>query len=270
MSRIIIASFASASASGGARRAVLLQLLPIILGLAVLCLSLPSYAQDGVPAFSGIWRKDAFRFVPPYMFDYGDDQGVIDGFNNPFLQPWTAELLTEKQHSERNGRIYPNASSTCWPNGVPGVFGVRHIQILQLPDEIKIIYVNDHQVRQIALNQPHATPVESSWYGDSVAHFEGDTLVVDTTGFYAKPQAMVDDYGTPVSDALHVVERYSVQDEGTQLQVQVTVEDPNIFKKPWSMTVDYYADDAMLREARCAENNRDWLELVPMAERPDF
>ena len=174
MSRIMVAALASAS--GGARRAVLMRLLPIILGVGVLCLSLPSYGQDDVPSLSGIWRYDAFRFVPPYMFDFGEDEGVIDGLKNPILQPWTAEILMEKTHSLLNGRIYPTSLTTCWPPGVPGVFGVRTIQILQMPDEITILYTNDSLSRQIPLNRPHADPVESSWYGDTVAHFEGETL----------------------------------------------------------------------------------------------
>ena len=268
MSQITVAVLASVL--GSARRVVLLLLLSTLLGVGVFYPSLPSYGQDGVPAFSGIWRRDSFRLVPPYMFDDGVEDGVIDGLKNPILLPWTAEILMEKSHSEANGRTYANVMATCWPYGVPGVFDVRGIQILQMPDEIKIIYVIDHQVRHIPLNRPHANPVEPSWYGDSVAHFEGETLVVDTIGFHAKPQAMVDAYGTPVSDALHVVERYRVHGDGTQLQVLVTVEDPNVFRTPWSMTVDYYADDVSLREAPCAENNRDWPDLMPIAEKPDF
>ena len=273
MSRIIMAE----SESAGAPQAILLRLLSIILGAGVLCLSFPSYGQDDIPTFSGIWHQEATRFVPPYIkrgqrtgTDTRPPDEVIDGYNNPILQPWTAEILMEKQHFQLNGRIYPITSTACWPQGVPGVFGVRGIQILQTPDEIMILYYNDTQSREIFLNQPHANPVEPSWYGESVGHFEGETLVVDTIGFQAKPQAMVDDYGTPVSDALHVVERYRVFEDGRQLQVHVTVEDPNVFRKPWSMTVSYDADNNMLLEHRCAENNRDWPELAPIAERPDF
>ena len=81
---------------------------------------------------------------------------------------------------------------------------------------------------------------------------------------------MIDDYGTPVSDALHVVERYRVLEDGNRLQVHFTVEDQNIFRKPWSMTLYYSADDTVLEERRCAENNRDFPELMPIAETPDF
>jgi hypothetical protein len=250
---------------------VLLPLFCALVFASVFNFSLPSYGQDGSSALSGIWRRDAFRLIPPYMYDDGGfEQGVVDGFKNPILKPWTAEILMEKAYSENNGRIYANVMGTCWPYGVPGIFDVRGIQILQLPDEIKIVYNIDHQSRHIPLNKPHAKPVEPSWYGDSVAHFEGEMLVVDTIGFHAKPQAMVDAYGTPVSEGLHVVERYSVERNGTQLLVHITVEDPNVFKTPWSMTVEYYADDTKLREAPCAENNREWPDLMPIAEKPDF
>ncbi len=81
---------------------------------------------------------------------------------------------------------------------------------------------------------------------------------------------MVDAYGTPVTEALHVVERYRLIDDGANLEVDVYVEDPNVFKTSWSMTVEYYSDDVPLREAPCAENNRDLPELMPTATEPDF
>jgi len=259
-----------ASFLGPARRMGSVLLLATLVGVGTLSFSLPGYGQDGITDFSGIWRRDAFRLVPPYMFDDTIVQGVVDGFENSILKPWTAEILMEKSNSENNGRIYANTMGTCWPYGVPGLYDVRAIQILQLPDEILIIYDIDHQLRQIPLNVPHAAPVEPSWYGDSVAHFEGDTLVIDTVGFHEAPQAMVDAYGTPVSEALHVVERYSLINDGENLVAEILVEDPNIFKTPWSMTVEYYTDDQKLREAPCAENNREWPYLMPIAELPDF
>lgn len=240
------------------------------MSVLALTASPPSRAQDGVVDFSGIWRRDSFRLVPPYMFDDGITDGVVDGFNNPILKPWTAEILMQKSHNEANGRIAANVMAACWPYGVPGVFDVRGIQIMQLPDEVLIIYVIDDQVRQIPLNVGHSNPLEPSWYGDSVAHFEGDTLVVDTVGFHGRPEAMVDAYGTPVSEALHVVERYRLINGGKNMEVEVAVEDPNVFQTPWSMLVEYYADDLKLREAPCAENNRDLPELMPTASIPDF
>ena len=83
------------------------------------------------------------------------------------------------------------------------------LQIFQRPDRITIIYEQDHEVRHIRLNEPHPAEVKPSWYGDSVAHYEGDTLVIDTVGTKAnRPFAMVDLYGTPYTERMHVIERY--------------------------------------------------------------
>jgi hypothetical protein len=86
------------------------------------------------------------------------------------------------------------------------------MQMLQQPDKITILYSNDHEVRHVRMNQPHLENVTPSWYGDSVGHYEGDTLVIDTVGVKIGPFAMVDMYGTPHSPALHVVERYRLLD----------------------------------------------------------
>ena len=67
----------------------------------------------------------------------------------------------------------------CWPGGVPFEFTNNIIQILQKQNEILILYNGDHQIRHVRLNQPHPARVTPSWYGDSVGHYEGDTLVVE-------------------------------------------------------------------------------------------
>jgi hypothetical protein len=83
------------------------------------------------------------------------------------------------------------------------------MHLLQQPDKITIVYDYDHQVRHVRMNERHPAPVIPSWYGDSIGHYEGDTLVIDTVGVKTdRPYAMVDIYGTPYSAALHVVERY--------------------------------------------------------------
>ena len=71
------------------------------------------------------------------------------------------------------------------------------MQMLQQPDKITILYHHDHEVRHVRMNQPHPAQVTPSWYGDSVGHYEGDTLVIDTVGIKIGPFAMVDMYGTP-------------------------------------------------------------------------
>jgi hypothetical protein len=80
--------------------------------------------------------------------------------------------------------------------------------MLQQSHQITFLYDEDNIIRRVRMNQPHPAQVTPSWYGDSVGHYEGDTLVVDTIGIKTGPFAMIDVFGTPRTPALHVVERY--------------------------------------------------------------
>jgi hypothetical protein len=145
--------------------------------------------------------------------------------------------------------------------------------------------------------------VAPSWYGDSIGHYEGDTLVVDTVGVKTeRPLAMVDMYGTPFSPALHVVERYRMVDyeeaqaamarnlktnnrvpdtasdlsyKGKRLQLVFTVEDAGVFTMPWSAAVTYERPAMQWQEMACAENPFDFFAgkngaVVPTADKADF
>ena len=198
------------------------------------------------------------------------------------------------------GKGYPTPSNQCWPNGVPYVLWNVDMQMLQEPDHISFIYSNDQEVRHVRLNEPHPARPVPSWYGDSVGHYEGDTLVIDTIAVRRGPFAMLDMYGTPYTDALHVVERYRLLDEsaakeaeergqrqlshlpqrpespadkGKALQVQFTVEDQGAFTMAWSAAVTYRRLLAEWRESVCAENIHRYFEedeRVPVADKPDF
>ncbi len=157
------------------------------------------------------------------------------------------------------------------------------------------------------MNRAHPAQVTPSWYGDSVGHYDGDTLVVDTVGVKIGPFAMVDFYGTPYTEALHVVERYRLLDydvakegldrdsrenlrpargadagsapdysyRGKHLQLQFTVEDEGVFTMPWSATITYRRGAEAWREVVCSENRQELLlagraAAVPTAGKPDF
>lgn len=113
-----------------------------------------------------------------------------------------------------------------------------------------------------------------SWYGESVGHYEGeDTLVVDTIGLSTK--TFVDNYRTPHTDQLHVVERFKLVDGGKVLEVLIMVEDPGTFTMPWSAVQRYRRmQRGPMEEAICAENNVNpfSFEVVPIphADQPDF
>ena len=118
--------------------------------------------------------------------------------------------------------------------------------------------------------------MKPSWYGESVGHYEnGDTLVIDTIG--VSPKSYTDNYRTPHTDQLHVVERWKLAADGNRVDVSVFVEDPGAFTTPWSAIATYRKDrttSAPFTEFVCAENNLDVttgkLYPIPMAQPPDF
>ena len=89
---------------------------------------------------------------------------------------------------------------------------VEPVYVVQSPKEVLLIYSGNREVRHVYMNVPHSANPKPSWYGESVGHYEGDTLVVDTIGL--SPKAVIDNYHTPHTDALHVVERYHLIDGG--------------------------------------------------------
>jgi hypothetical protein len=182
-----------------------------------------------IPDFSGIWGHLSIPgFVPPLSgpgpvvnksrLREGPQKGVsnlnqlVGDYTNPILKPQAAEVV--KKHGEISlaGVGYPTPSNQCWPGGVPFVLSNGVMEMLQQPDKITILYSRDHEVRRVRMNQPHPARVTPSWYGDSVGHYEGDTLVIDTVGVKIGPFPMVDPFGTPHTEALHVVERYRLLD----------------------------------------------------------
>jgi hypothetical protein len=128
------------------------------------------------------------------------------------LKPQAAEIVKKLGQISLSGANYPTPSNQCWPGGVPYIFWNFGIQMLQQPEKITILYFYDHEFRRVRLNQPHPAQVAPSWYGDSVGHYDGDTLVIDTVGIKIGPFSMIDWYGTPYTQALHVVERYRLLD----------------------------------------------------------
>src|SRR5882757_3073403 len=160
----------------------------------------------------------------------------VADLNNPILQPWVVERLRQTNERVLSGKVPFQAHERCWPTGVPGfeVFSlIRPIYFLQGPKEVMIINEGDFQVRHVYLNVPHSKNPKLSWYGESVGHYEnGDTLVVDTIGMNAK--SFVDNYRTPHTAALHVIERFKLIDGGKTIDVQVHVEDPGAFTTPWN------------------------------------
>ena len=252
--------------------------------------------EPGVPQLESStvgWSKVADDFQPPVTgpgpVTYGkehpyvpnNDQGRqvtfrIADLTNPILKPWTIEKMREQNELAAAGKRAYEARASCRPGGVPGflVMGrVNPLFFVQGKNEVLLINEGGPEVRRVFLNVSHSAHPKISPYGESIGHYEGgDTLVVDTIGL--SDDTYVDNYRTPHTTQLHVIERFQLTEGGKTLQVTIRVEDPGAFNMPWSARQTYHRTRAgAVEEAICAENNIAFdasVSEIPKADRPDF
>ncbi len=290
----------------------------LLLGMCVAAVAAPTAIGAGsaqVPDFSGIWSHPFLTgFEPPASGPgpvtnrnrrpdgVANFQRLVGDYTNPILKPEAAEIVKRHGDTSLASVGYPTPSNQCWPGGVPYVFWDFLVQIFQKPDHVTMVYRQGDETRHVRMNASHPAKVTPSWYGDSVGHYEGDTLVIDTVGIKIGPFAMVDMYGTPHSPALHVIERYRLLDydaakdamdrnakenslggeawgfdskyRGKVLQLQFAVEDAGVFTMPWTSTITYRPAAVQWPELICAENQHEYYNgrdsAIPRADKPDF
>jgi hypothetical protein len=241
-------------------------------------------AQEYLPPASGIGPV-TYDHAHPIMVSNPNNAGVaveaplrIADLSNPNLKPWVVDALKKANDELLAGKLRWTSRANCMPAGVPQFLlyagGAESIYMMQTPKEILMIHQANNETRHIYMNVPHSAHPAPSWYGESVGHFDGDELVVDTVGF--NDRTFVDDrYSVPHTTQLHVTERFKLMDEGRILQVSFTVEDPGAFNAPWSAMVRYQhaRAQATLFEEPCAENNNENLSSFvhsPVATKADF
>src|SRR5262245_19333450 len=154
--------------------------------------------------------------------------------NNPILQPWARDVIRKRNELVLAGKPANPPHASCWPVGVPGFIlrpMTQAMYFVQTKDEVVMILASKQEIRHIYLQAKHSENLKPSWYGESIGHYEGDTLVVDTIGM--DPRTWVDAMGTPHTEQLHVVERFRLIDGGQGLETEVYVEDPGTFTTPW-------------------------------------
>ncbi len=292
-------------------------LLSGVLAVAI-AMSVGSAAQNRtpVPNLSGNWAHPFLTgFEPPASGPgpvlntsrrpdgVANFQQLVGDYTNPILKPRAAEIVKKHGELSLSGVGYPTPSNQCRPQGVPYILWDFTMQMLQTQDHITMVYRQGNETRRIRMNQPHPQVVKPSWYGDSVGRYEGDTLVIDTIGVKVGPYPMLDMYGTPFSEKLHVVERYRLVDyeeakdeidrnlkensnpmgngaeidhayRGKMLQLHFTVEDEEVFTTPWTATITYWPNLVGWPEQICAENPREYYNNkdsdIPTADKPDF
>jgi len=197
---------------------------------------------------------------------------------DPVLKPWAAAQMQATNDEILQGvRDVPfTAQSRCYPGGVPGqlLWPFEPVYFIQTPTQVWMVWQRDHQVRRIYLRDRHSEHVTPSWFGESIGHYEnGDTLVVDTIGLSTKT-SYIDNFRTPHSDKLHVTERFTLDPGGNGMSALVTVEDPDAFNAPLTMTRRWFRQEGRMLETVCGENNGDFFHQnlfpQPEAEIPDF
>src|SRR5579884_1977792 len=292
-----------------------------------------THSAASIPDLSGVWNHPAFPWfeppasgpgpvtnrsrwpqqpgsngagsvaLPPTKEGVSDYDQLVGDYTNPILQPWAAEVVKKFGEMSLAGIVYGNPSNQCWPMPMPFIYKQFLVQIIQQPDNVLLIYTAPStDIRRVRLNDRHPQPLTPSWYGDSVGHYEGDTLVIDTVGVKTdRPYAMVDLFGTPYTKSLHIIERYRLREyddvkdaiernkkenwlfngdvfsnhRGKFLQLHVTIEDEGAFTAPWTATLTYVPGPEVLPENVCAENLHQYYydqsdTNAPQAEKPDF
>jgi hypothetical protein len=244
---------------------------------------------DGKPDFTGVWntifrggngRAGRGQLPPPAAGDAlppppppppgpplkpGDPPAATfgnigAGFKEGLpLQPWAAELLAKRK--AENSKDNPDAH--CLPMGLMQLH--EHPQprkIIQTPAVMAIMYEANSGLRQIFLDGRPLPPkdVEPWWYGYSVGHWDGDTLVVETTGF--RDDVWLDVNGSPMTNAGKLIEKFRRPNFGS-LEIEVTVDDPKAYTKPFTVKVyQRIMVDTDLIEFICAENEKSDAHLV--------
>ena len=289
----------------------------LVTALLLTTFTWPATAADNVPDLSGRWGRNAFNFEPlpggpqpvtnvrRLRSGIGDPNALVGDYNNPILKPEAAAAVKRSGEMAAKGENFPDPSNQCATYAPPFHLAMQlGVEIFQTKNSLTMIYNQDDQVRHVRLNASHPAKVTPSAWGDSVGHYEGETLVIDTVGVDTKRVPVMDRYGTPRSDAFHLVERYTLVDyetakeaaerhqkqdgpagqggnvgvdanyKGKGLQVRFTIEDPKVLTAPLSAAVTYRRIRGEWVEQICAENSFEYYKgvftAIPTAGKPDF
>ena len=222
---------------------------------------------NGKPNLNGVWQvvntanwdlqTHAPSAGPPAMgtlLTVPPGLGVVDGDDIPYLP-----AALEQRNKNRAARWTDDPEIKCYMPGVPRATYMPHpFQIVQTASTLLISYQFADAARLVNMGKPTEAPVDS-WMGWSNARWEGDTLVVDVSGF--NDQTWLDRSGNYHSEALHVVERYTLASANV-INYEATIEDPKVFSRPWTISMPIYRrleKNARLMEFKCAEFAEDLL-----------
>src|SRR5262245_8161564 len=268
-------------------------------GIAVTAASAQAPATDKIPELASMsfgwlaggadWRdppagmRGPIRHDPDYAY-HGNLDGPgqvtvrLGNWKDPVLKPWAAAQMRASNEEVFSGKrqVPFGAQARCYPGGVPGqlLYPAEPFYFIQKPKQVWMNWHRYHMVRRIYLTDKHSETVKPSWFGESIGHYEnGDTLVIDTIGL-STPNSYIDNFRTPHTEKLHVIERIKLAADGKGLEAFVKVDDPDTFNEPLYLVQRWRKVPNQLLETVCAENNEDHfgqgLFPIPEATKSDF
>ena len=213
------------------------------------------------------------------LFRGGEFQVAIVNAKDPVLKPWAAKQMQETNEELLSGKrklgFVPQ--SRCWPGGVPNIdLFLEPVYFLQTPKEVTIMWQRNSLVRHVFLTGKHSAKLTPSWFGESIGHYEGsDTLVVDTIGIKGGKYHFLDNFRTPHTDKMHVVERFTISPDKQKLTAVIKVEDPDTFNEPLTLRQEWRRTNFSYEKSICAEDNGEDrfgqnLEPIPVTNKADF
>ena len=218
----------------------------------------PSAVAKGPGSLAGLWVRTGYLGSLNHTARERIARDV-DGKLPPLL-PWARDLLEKRVKDAEGDKYFANNAAQCLPQGVPYLlFGAVEgvVQFFEEQGQVTVITEEGNEIWNIYLDQKHPPreDIEPTFHGDSVAHWDGGTLVVDTLGLNTK--TTLDQVGMPHSDAMHVITRMRRATADT-MEILVTIDDPKTFSAPWTQRLIYRkaAAGERVREFVC-ENNRN-------------
>jgi hypothetical protein len=234
-------------------------------------LSAPAPRLNGKPDLSGLWqaeRTPVSEFVrvlgpglPQIQPDLNDvTKHVLNVFWDvkPGEAPLRPEAAALTEQRQKSGRDFQTAY--CLPASIPAAMLILNFKMIQTPGVIVVLPGNGDPPRQIHLDgRSLPKDPQPSWMGSSVGQWQGDTLVVGTTGF--NERAWLDGFGHPRSEAMRITERYRRRDVG-HMDLEVTLDDPKYYTRPFGFkTTLTLVPDSDVLEYVCTENEKDSAHL---------
>jgi hypothetical protein len=227
-------------------------------------------ASDGKPDLSGVWtgeptpHGEVTLVLGEHFYDLQTD--VEDNSKYTFNVLWDIKPVEELLRPEGQALMKKRTSSSaptanCLPGGIPFAMLIKPFKIVETTREIVMLFEHFDPPRQIHTDG-RALPKdpEPSWLGSSTATWQGQTLVVETVGFNGR--SWLDGFGHPVSEALHLTERYRRRDFG-HMDVEMTFDDPKYYTRPFTVKLPMrlIPDSSDVFEDVCAENEKDRAHL---------